>query len=622
MEVLLISPPWRVWNWASLALGSLKAYLEIKGIPVTAAHLHLPVALEIGLERYEALSSRWGTGDAIFSALLAPVEAPDLLQRQANKLRAENATELADWLEGDACKDIESILDNWLRTIDLSRYKWIGFSVGAMQLTASLYLAQRIRETAPETFIVFGGSGLVGEVAEHLIRAVPYIDVIVNGEGEEASHSLACLTDPKDESLLRQTPNLLYRDLNGEVQSTRRAVIQDLNTLPCPNLDEYFSIVEQAGIVRTGTLIPMEHSRGCQWEHRTHNGRLSGCTFCGLYRNSPNFRAKSPELVAQHIQESSKRYHCLKIGFVDAYLPKAYRRDLLKKIIEIPGDYTLFTETRCDLDDSTSDLMARAGTSGIQLGVESFSTPILAKLEKGARLHENVYSMRLCEEYGLPYQYNLMINIPGVSQHEVLEMLALLPSFFGFRPPHLSDFYLDRNSRVYQEPERFGVDPGSLDREFADFLPARLASIPISQVVSFRPLPESANKTDWEQVEKLVQFWEQRYQSAVTMGFPSGLSYRQGSDFATVVDLRGDEPKVLHLRGMSLEVFLKCRKPTQRWHLLKNLTDSRYAEAAIDALVEHQLILDSDNYLLTLPSHTRLPSGAPISWQTPSRSLD
>ena len=61
----------------------------------------------------------------------------------------------------------------------------VGFSVCFNQLFASLYLARLIKEIAPETPIVFGGSGCSGEVGRSLFSVFPEIDYLIDGEGEE-----------------------------------------------------------------------------------------------------------------------------------------------------------------------------------------------------------------------------------------------------------------------------------------------------------------------------------------------------------------------------------------------------------------------------------------------------
>src|SRR5262249_27896136 len=142
--------------------------------------------------------------------------------------------------------------------------------------------------------------------------------------------------------------------------------------------------------------LSLEHSRGCEWEHRTP-GELRGCTFCGLYRNSPNFRRKPISRVADQIRQSVARYRNLNLAFVDAYLPEASRHELIEELNAIPGDITYFSELRCDLSAETVARLALRARR-VQLGVESFSTALLRRIGKGLSAAQSVYCVRLCQE--------------------------------------------------------------------------------------------------------------------------------------------------------------------------------------------------------------------------------
>jgi ribosomal peptide maturation radical SAM protein 1 len=610
--VLLVSTPWRLSNWPSLALGALKAYLRQRGVTVIANHLHLYVACQLGLQRYDRLARGWDLGTAIYSSLLAPDEADRLLGHAARVLRASGDADLAEWAEGSAVADVQRATLAGLERLAPARYGLIGLSVGALQLTASLYVARELRRLYPATPIVLGGSALVEGVARRILEACPYVDVVVDGEGERPLLALCQLPDSGYTNQLAEIPNLWYRRPDGTIARTATRVLDTLGELPAPDLAEFFDDASELGHPSAPLVLPFEVSRGCAWEHRKGDGQLHGCTFCGLYRNSPDYRERSAAPVLEQIRACSQRYGVLNLSLVDAYLPSRQRLQLLDGLASAGEDYTLFCELRCDLDDETAQLLAGAGARRVQLGVESFSTATLSRLHKGTQLIDNLDSIKLCHEYGIPYQYNLLVDVPGVPAEEVRTAAAVMPLLHGFEPPQLAVFYLDRGSRMYRAPAQHGIDPTSIDaREPAD-LPSFLGAA-ASLVVSYAPLPGHATADDWSLIQRGLERWREARAAAARRGVTDLLTYRDGGTFVRIDDHRSDEPRVLVLEGILRRVLLACERRTSRNRLARELADVPAGEldSALDMLADVRLLIRDHSQLLALPVRARLPAGIP-----------
>lgn len=571
--------------------------------------------MRIGLARYQSIATGWELGEALYFGLYSPEEAPALLLRTTKSTEHKEPTEPELSATLELMAEVERATLDVLDGVDLSRYGVVGLSVGALQLGASLYLAKILKQREPRLRVVLGGGSVLGEPGAELLRQVPWIDVVVDGEGENALAELAA--EPVwDEQLFERVPNLRYRRPDGTVARSQTRVMTTLDDAPPADMDEFYAAAQSVGYPLSNLVMPVEASRGCAWEHRRPDGRLHGCTFCGLYRNSPNFRQKRPETVLAEIREGVARSQATEVSFVDAYLSPAYAKSLLPAVADAGVDVTLFCELRCDLDNETANLLARAGARQVQLGVEAFHTGILARMAKGVRAIDNVSSIKLCEEYGIPYQYNLMLRFPGVPAEEVREMTRLIPLLRGFEPPTLADFYLDRGSRVYADPARYGIPPETLDRSPLPFLPAAMTTAPVSQFVPYEVEKNEGVSEAWETLESEVALWRARCEEARAEGAYHLLSYRDLGRSLLVTDYRGEEPSVIELKGAGRDVLLACDRLVRRRELQRRLPkiDAGALDSVLDKLCAHGLIFQEGTSFLGLPVRSRLPNGAPRVW--------
>jgi radical SAM superfamily enzyme YgiQ (UPF0313 family) len=77
------------------------------------------------------------------------------------------------------------IVDQWAKKIAWQDYNIVGTSTFE-QNTPALALARPIKENQPKITIVFGGANFDGGMGKEYIRALPFIDYVVVGEGDES----------------------------------------------------------------------------------------------------------------------------------------------------------------------------------------------------------------------------------------------------------------------------------------------------------------------------------------------------------------------------------------------------------------------------------------------------
>lgn len=124
-------------------------------------------------------------------------------------------------------------------------------------------LAQRVKEKYPDCCIVFGGHNIPKGVKS--LDELPYVDVLMFGEGEEPFCDLLHALDEEKE--LSVVPNIAYRTADGKGVCTPVKVYTDID-YPSPyEMGVFDSIAETAPFALSAIL---ETNRGCPYS----------CAFC------------------------------------------------------------------------------------------------------------------------------------------------------------------------------------------------------------------------------------------------------------------------------------------------------------------------------------------------------
>jgi radical SAM superfamily enzyme YgiQ (UPF0313 family) len=136
----------------------------------------------------------------------------------------------------------------------------VGFSAYSWNFHTLKAIARTIRGARREVLTVFGGPNVSGAVRTHdCLRDYPYIDFIVDGEGEIAFRQLlrATLADPRDADAYRAVPNLTFRRDGEIVTNPVTERIANLDEIPSPFLSNLLN-------VHAGPVL-WETNRGCPY---------------------------------------------------------------------------------------------------------------------------------------------------------------------------------------------------------------------------------------------------------------------------------------------------------------------------------------------------------------------
>jgi len=228
--------------------------------------------------------------------------------------------------------------------------------------------------------------------------------------------------------------------------------VEDLDTLPIPDYDDYFAQLEQSPIKEEiAPSIPFETSRGCWWGAKHH------CTFCGLNGATMAYRSKTAQRALDELTTLTGKYSGYPVNVVDNILDMKYFKDFIPRLAERKLGLTLSYEVKANLTKEQLRSLWQAGIRSIQPGIESFSDEVLKIMHKGVRAMQNIQVLKWCQELEIYPVWNLLWGFPGESAEEYRQMANLIPLLTHLTPPYsVSRIRTDRFSPNYDRAEELG----------------------------------------------------------------------------------------------------------------------------------------------------------------------
>ncbi|WP_109117058.1 RiPP maturation radical SAM C-methyltransferase [Azospirillum sp. TSO22-1] len=463
---MLLSMPFGLPHMPSLGLSLLKAACARRGLPVEVRYGYLPFVEAIGYRLYQRIAQGGlrHLGEWIFRpALWGPPSAAD----DDAFWDAFAADSTSDLLPGETVADLRRLVGTlqaqataWIEgcaaDTDWTAYRFVGFTSLFQQNLASLALARRIKERAPATTVVFGGSNCEGEMGLALMRAFPFVDYAFSGEADDTfapfTEAVLAGAEPAD------APGIIRRDpATGAPVPPRAwaAPVENLDALPYPDFDDYFAQLPSISHpVRPH--VNFETARGCWWGQKNH------CRFCGLNGSTLAFRSKSPHRAVAEIAHLASRYGtphgAVLLRAADQILDMGYFTEVLPHLRAAAGGIPLFFETKSNLTLAQVQALAEARTKMIQPGIESLSTPVLRLMRKGCTMLQNVQILKWCTAVGVVPIWNLLYGFPGEEPEHYAATADIIPLLVHLQPPkNAGRIRLDRFSPYFMDPRGHGL---------------------------------------------------------------------------------------------------------------------------------------------------------------------
>lgn len=588
-RTVLVSMPFMNLDRPSIQLGLLKAIAEANGFRVDTLHANLDFAARIGVDYYQAIAEHQGrlVGEWLFSVEAFGDAAPD----HDADLLVEFAAELGrfDRLRQTRDHDVPAYLDALVDGYPWHEVGFVGFSSTFQQNVASFALARRLKERFPDIVTVFGGANFDDEMGVELVRSVDCVDYAVIGEGDTAfPRLLSALTQGADPG---EIPGVASR-AGATPPAPPNA---ELDGLPMPEYGEYFERAELLGLRSDDAWLPFESARGCWWGAKHH------CVFCGLNGTTMRFRAKSPATVRAELAHQARRYGRFRFAAVDNILSPTYLTDLLPAIAEDGCDYRIFYEVKANLTRAQLRVLARAGVTNLQPGIESLSTPVLRLMDKGVRAAQNVNLLRWARYYGIGVAWNILWGFPGETEEDYARQAEFVPHLVHLQPPaSAARVWLERFSPMFTQPARFPTRYRVPEPSYRLVYPSTVDVERIAYVFDHEfsdALPDAA----YTPLNKALAEWSRAWET----GTPPALMYRSSPGYLEIYDVRqpGQEG-VYTFRDTLADIYVACgerpRTAAAVRDLLKLDLPVRAVEDAFEQFQERGLMFGDDNLALSL----------------------
>jgi len=454
-SVVLVSMPWHPPAEPSLGLGILKSCLTRAGVTSWVHHASSALLGYLTLDTHIFLARCLGINEFLFTANLDPVVDDDQLKELVHQVTANlvaggpqhpryrSVPEICDLILTLREEVIPAFLKRTAEQVLARKPDLVGLTCMFDQTIASAALARTLKDMDSGLSVVLGGYALEGPPGNTVAAALPFIDWVVQGDGEEAIVMLA-------EATIDRTPQA-KRPPRGIIRSPK----VNLTMSPIPDYDDWFAGLETLRSehkvqVKTSSLL-VESSRGCWW------GATKHCVFCGIDEETLRYRQKPPEQVIGMLRELRGRYGKeIVLRFSDYIFPKANYETLLPALAKESPKFKLWGEIKANQPVERVEAFAEAGFTGMQPGIESFSSAVLKSMDKGVRAIDNVALLVHGYENRVIIEYNFLYGLPDDQPEDYRAMIAKIPLLYHLTPPvSRTETIITRFAPLQASPERF-----------------------------------------------------------------------------------------------------------------------------------------------------------------------
>ena len=606
LRVALVNMPFAMADRPSIQCGLLKAGLARCGHHVDVVYLNLELAAELGANAYGTLAKLRTDqllGEWLFSLAAFGAGLEESAYREAVPSVAGTCQELkVDFAHLSRLRN--EILPAWIQrqagAFDWGSYQVVGFTSTFEQNAAAFALARVLKDAHPHLVTVFGGANFDGGMGQEYLRALPFIDYVVVGEGDEALPALVAAV-ARGESAAG-LPGVVAREGGEVVDGGPAPRVRDLDSLPDPDYDDYFATLFRLGteavLDNAAPLLLFETARGCWWGEKQH------CTFCGLNSHGMAFRSKSPQEASAQLRRLAQRYKIVNFEAVDNIMDHRYLEPLCAQLLEQRCDYQIFYEVKANLRPAQLRAMARAGITSIQPGIESLSSHVLALMRKGVKMLQNVRLLKWAYYYGMRVGWNILTGFPGETAEDYERQLQVIPLLRHLPPPAGSGrIWLERFSPYFFDPA-FPVRNVRPRGAYRFVYPEQ--RLQLDRVAYFFDYEMDGVLAEDQQdgLHHEVRVWKERWQQEPL----PVLVYQRAPDWIQVIDRRREQASAHALQRRQALIYEHCGETDRtvdglREHLRK--TDNDYADAGevqacLDELCALGLTLEEDGHFLSL----------------------
>ncbi|MBS2964181.1 RiPP maturation radical SAM C-methyltransferase [Actinocrinis puniceicyclus] len=607
-ELVLVTMPFADRCRPSFALSQLSALVRRdlgERYDVRVHYLNHDFVRFLGADLYDAVTEDLaghiaGVGDWFFRAVAFPDEPDNAQEYFARYFAGADQAGLRDALERRR-ERLYGFCEAVCHEYGLADADVVGFSSMFAQTVPSLAMAQIIKERNPDVVTVMGGANCEAPMGATLAANTEPVDFFFSGpalrtfpqflravadEDPESAHGIRGVvsrrncTDPKYRSAIGPD-----RDIDDYLEPDYEPFIESFDRMAADT-------GERDGLA---PILFFETSRGCWWGERAH------CTFCGLNGQNMGYRAMAPELAVRLFERLFEHAPwCTRFTCTDNILPMEYLTEVFPRLSP-PEGVSVFYEVKVGLDREDMSVLARAGVTEIQPGIEALNTHTLKLMRKGTSVFQNVQLLKNCVRYGINPSWNLLIGFPGEPESTYEKYAADLPLLRHLPPPDgCFPVRFDRYSPYFNDAEQYGLDLQPVDhyRLTYPFPAGDLADL--AYYFADRSLADyQVAAAQWSRkLDGMVRSWALNW-SALPEQRPV-LTAQFDADGAQVLDTRSGATRSYRLDAAEAAVLGHLDRPSRLDRLGAELPQVPDPLARVAALRERGLLIEEGGRAMSL----------------------
>jgi anaerobic magnesium-protoporphyrin IX monomethyl ester cyclase len=344
----------------------------------------------------------------------------------------------------------------FLALLEKENPRMVGISVVTEKYVAAVEMARIVKAWNPETVVVVGGPHVSVMDEEALETGV--VDIVVRGEGEMTLLELAERLVRNRGRLLENITGISYREnsTNSTIhKNPDRPFLHNLDVLPFP----------ARHLLPLSTYrhpYSMISSRGCP-------GR---CVFCAARALSGyTYRARSAENVVAEMRYLRYILGYTGIGMEDDTMVALHKRmvKICNYLIDSHFDAHWTAQSRVDtVSPELLDLMAKAGCTFFQLGVESGDQNVLDAIRKGITIEQIQNAVKWAFDAGMLIKLTIMVGHHADTEESIQKTIAFVEELVQYQPA----MYISINTPypgtyLYEHADELGVT--ILSRNWDDY---------------------------------------------------------------------------------------------------------------------------------------------------------
>jgi len=294
------------------------------------------------------------------------------------------------------------VLDDCIR--DISEPYIFGISCVSAGIGRGYALAKIIKTKYPDSKVIMGG--IHPTVLPQEALDTGFVDIVVRGEGEQIMDILyGMLKAGQDYSRLE---GISFRDDAGHIVHNAPAKLPDINSLPP---FPYHLFAEHKEKYDLGFAIS---SRGCPYN----------CIFCSQRAiNGRLYRYMPPEKIIDGLDLLINKYEQARVNFHDDNF--VVNKERTKRLCELICSRNLHKkagfgcQTRGDaIDRDVLSYLKAANFTAIDIGFETASERLMALLNKGEKVQDNIKAAKLLQAFGFQISTAFILGLPTETREE------------------------------------------------------------------------------------------------------------------------------------------------------------------------------------------------------------